>query len=195
MANTRKMLSVKALGFLLGMGAVDASALSLDAYDLNFSSTGGSSFVFRGLNPSVGPEVEGLYDAWSFDMTGPNSFDVTFNPLDRDPNLRFRFDIFVYVSNLRYNGSPDSSDILSLTLQSGTASDVTNIITDGNETAFGDFAMQFNIDGEGGFGEQIPAETWSFAFTTDAAPIPLPAGLPLLLAGLGGLAALRRLKG
>lgn len=46
-------------------------------------------------------------------------------------------------------------------------------------------------DGNGTFGDAQVA-SWSYRIETDPAVVPLPAGLPLLLAGLGALALLRR---
>jgi hypothetical protein len=77
--------------------------------------------------------------------------------------------------------------VTSLTLYSGDAT----LISGG---AFNASAIIVAFDSFGSFAASTPPETWSFSFTTDLTPLPLPATAALLAAALAGLGLLGRCR-
>lgn len=164
-----------------------ASATTLSSYDLSFVIAGGpSSGTLNDVPLQADPEVVNF--GVSFDMIDGESFSISWNPAGVAHS-----DLFVYISDLTFMSIPDPADILTLTLESGPEAQVFSIIADAKDSAFGAPAMQFNIDRDGSF--DTGGATWTFAYTTDVTPIPVPAALPLAAAGLGALAWLRRRRG
>jgi len=170
----------------LGLAATAASGATLDNYDVRFVVTNGPRIGDNDLALQAGAEFSMF--GITFDMISGSEFSISWVP-----GLAHS-DLYVYISDLRFAGISDPADITSLTLVSGLEPPVYSVIADAPDTAFGAPAMQFNIDRDGSF-DGGGGSTWTFAYTTDVAPIPLPASLPLLLAGLGGLAWLGRRKG
>ncbi|PWR01670.1 hypothetical protein DKT77_16230 [Meridianimarinicoccus roseus] len=169
------------------------SALTLESFDLRIVEVVEVARL-RDAAPVPGPELS--RNAWIFDMLSPTSFRITSDPSQEPQNLQFRyFNTYVFISDLRYAGIPTPADPLTLTLIDGDATDITAITADVATTGFGIPGMAFNILGEGsGFGQVDPVESWTFSFTTDVAPVPLPGSLPLLAVAVGALGARRALR-
>jgi len=81
----------------------------------------------------------------------------------------------------------ETGDVFSIGIRNGTGSWVRG--SSGNDYAAGSLYVggSFFVGG-GGF--ERPERDLNFR--TTVAPVPLPAGLPLLMAGLGGMALIRR---
>lgn len=189
MRTTRTKLNQTLLAGAIAAGMLatgTAQAATLTSYDMQFVITNGpSSGIFNDL--SVAPGAEANLFGVSFDMLDSTGFTITWAPTSVAHS-----DLYVYISDLRFSGVADPADILTLALDSGDASPIYAVIANAPDTPGGAPAMQFNIDRDGSF-DAAPG-SWTFAYTTDVTPVPLPAGLPLAVAGLGALAWLRRRK-
>lgn len=131
-------------------------------------------------------------DLWSWGFTSTQAWDLTGFDIRLDRSNTGPENAVIEVST---NGGASFTEVLNTTVSS---SGTTFLGVD--MTAFaGVTAMQFRL---AAFGSTNPVGTFDleavnsdYAFSLSgelAAPVPLPAGLPLLLAGLGGLAWLRR---
>jgi hypothetical protein len=140
----------------------------------------------NGTPPSVADIVVGAGVEASFtQFVGGTLFleTLTVDVSDSAPEIILRNPLVLEFLDLDFNGvilrdaGGALPDFRGLTRTSGTLSPEVRVEAD---------AIFFDLSGD-------TAGPGAFAtYEVDLAPIPLPAGLPLLLAGLGGLALLRR---
>lgn len=175
----------------LALSPIVAESASIPSFDVTIIE---NTEVYR-ISDGV-PTNALVFNGWTFEFLSSSTFRISSLTSTEPENLRFRHsNTYVFISDIRYPGNPTPADPETLTLIDGDASNISDINTDVATTGFGIPGMSFNISGEGsGFGTDDPDESWTFAFTSDLTPVPVPASVPLLLGGLGllGWAARRR---
>jgi hypothetical protein len=216
----RKIATIAALGFGLSAGA--ASAATVYAQEVTGFRDGGSASCsiaaisdnrddlcnalgeedHPGGNSEFGFLSAGNYDALKFTFGGPftgpvDFFEITFgNANGPNPGWTESLDLVFLIAG---SGGASFGDITLV------ADDVTGSVTNNDGTAMGSSTWKVTFDLTGGPFEEL----WVFdtstggpgaggGFDIDAvravsvSPIPLPAAGLLLIAGLGGLALMRR---